>query len=217
MAVGKGRGERTENGDWVPELKGGPGCLPIVRHTSTLKTLHALTWAQCLPSDWWGQYPGWPLAFGRTVSAFSGHRLPEQCGWLAKALGFQARDELQPLLPGALVPRPGHCFTWRVDRRPQQPPQAPWCVGMIMSSPDSYLIMELTLLLQQDLDSELIKPRMESLGLKAALGSSKYFQGPRSTPPSQGSSHPLWTLSFGFAWPLDGRVLCSWGAAGCVV
>lgn len=71
--------------------------------------------------------------------------------------------------------------------------------------------MDLTLLLQQDLDSELVKPRKGSLTLGPHQEAQSVFKDsiPSAFLPEDDRTPPAhYGLSSGFAWPLDGRVLC---------
>lgn len=91
---------------------------------------------------------------------------------------------------------------------------------MITSSPNSYLTTELTLLLQQDLDSELGKPRTENLGAEVCDKRQGALQASHSPPPSSWERRSLFLPAAESLWGLLGHwvdMCCLWGAAGCVV
>lgn len=91
---------------------------------------------------------------------------------------------------------------------------------MITSSPNSYLTTELTLLLQQDLDSELGEPRTENLGSEVCDKRLVLCKHPTRLllPPGRGeASSYLQRNPSGVCLATGWLCVCLWGAAGCVV
>lgn len=89
-----------------------------------------------------------------------------------------------------------------------------------MPSPNSYLTVELALLLQQGLGSELAKLGQKTWLLRLREEATSIFKCPIPIlpPPGEEKSLPACSgLSLGFARPPDGRVLYLWGATDWVV